>query len=565
MKKSMRLSSLTMIAIGITAVTAVAVSMFCFAGAYNRALKRDAGIGAEQAVQQVSQTVESYLDGLKTQLDNISEQILKSGDLEEIKQTISVAASLQNDIVAVVLYDQNGRILVVGSDGQTLKKNPVYSFTPKIDYAISAPHVQSLFENYYPWVVSLGRTEKSDILGEIYIAIDFSFSVMAGHIDHVGVGQRGYCYVVDTEGSIVYHPQQQLLYSGLRDSDFSFLKELSDGVHIQKDVLYNLVTLEDSSWRIVGVSYLSERLAQGRQTIAWVVLLSFLCCAFVATIILLIYAKIVTRPVRAIAQAMREFEQNADHYRYLHEENRVTELDQLSGSFEHMVSMIQELMERVRAEEKTLRKTQLKALQAQINPHFLYNTLDSIQWMCERGKNEDAVKMVGALAKLFRISISRGHELIPLRDEMRHAENYLLIQSYRYKDKFTYHFDIDSTLEDCLCNKITVQPIVENAIYHGIEPMIDEGEIRVTVRADDNGDILIEVSDNGVGMTEEQCAAILKKERSDSSGIGIKNVNDRLRIYFGEQYGISIKSELDEGTTITVRIPQLRKGQVDEV
>ena len=194
---------------------------------------------------------------------------------------------------------------------------------------------------------------------------------------------------------------------------------------------------------------------------------------------------------------------------------------------------------------------------------LLYNTLDSIQWMCEQGKNEDASKMVGALAKLFRISISRGHELITIKDEIRHAHNYLIIQSFRYRDQFTYSFDVDEQLEEYLCNKITLQPLIENAIYHGIDRLVDEGEIKVTVKQaeDDENDIIITVSDNGVGMTEEQCRKVLQKERSDSSGIGIKNVNDRLKIYFGEKYGLTIKSELDAGTDIIARIPKITEEE----
>ena len=223
-----------------------------------------------------------------------------------------------------------------------------------------------------------------------------------------------------------------------------------------------------------------------------------------------------------------------------------------------MVVKIQHLMETVRREEINLRKTELKALQAQINPHFLYNTLDSIAWMCEQGRNDEAVQMVNALAQLFRISISRGHELIPIRSELRHAESYLKIQKHRYKNQFSYRFDVDESCLDFLCNKITLQPIIENAIYHGINGLVDEGEIVITLRAEGQ-DVVFTVADNGVGMEEEQIQAILRKERSDHTGIGIKNVNDRLKIYFGEGYGITIDSEPDVGTTVTIRMPQVRE------
>ena len=277
--------------------------------------------------------------------------------------------------------------------------------------------------------------------------------------------------------------------------------------------------------------------------------------------VLFIYSKRVNKPLKALIGAMKSLETDAADFNFSEKPASVKEIKVLSSSFKHMSEKIKELMEQIRAEEKALRKTELKALQAQINPHFLYNTLDSIQWMCEQGKAEDASKMVSALARLFRISISRGKELIPIKDEFLHAKNYLIIQSFRYKNQFTYTFDTEPGLEKYLCNKITVQPLIENAIYHGIDRLVDEGEIKVSVKTapDDAGDILITVADNGVGMTEEQCRAVLKKEKSDSSGIGIKNVNDRLKIYFGEKYGISIKSELDEGTAVTVRIPKIEK------
>ena len=232
-----------------------------------------------------------------------------------------------------------------------------------------------------------------------------------------------------------------------------------------------------------------------------------------------------------------------------------------------MVRRIQKLMTTVREEEIILRKTELKALQAQINPHFLYNTLDSIAWMCERGKNADAVEMVHALAQLFRISISRGHELIPIEKELQHAEAYLRIQKFRYKNQFTYHFTVDEGCLHCLCNKITLQPIIENSIVHGLDLMVDAGHIEITVKPDGE-DILLIVEDDGIGMEPEQVSALLQNEPSDRTGIGVKNVNDRLRIYFGAEYGLSIRSAPYEGTTVTIRTPRVpedREADYDKI
>ena len=182
--------------------------------------------------------------------------------------------------------------------------------------------------------------------------------------------------------------------------------------------------------------------------------------------------------------------------------------------------------------------------------------------MCEAGRNEDAVEMVNALARLFRISISRGHELIPIEKELQHAQSYLHIQNFRYKNQFQYTFDVDEGCLQYYCNKITLQPIIENAIYHGMDRMVDEGLIQIGIHQTEDK-IIFTVTDNGVGMTEEQCEEVLKKEPGDRAGIGIKNVNDRIKIYFGEQYGLVIESELDEGTRVTITMPKITEKEYE--
>ena len=282
---------------------------------------------------------------------------------------------------------------------------------------------------------------------------------------------------------------------------------------------------------------------------------------FVAAFTGMILSQVLAKPAKELTKAMKAFEKNAENYTYT-QVRGTEELMMLSDSFDHMVRRIQKLMEQVRQEEITLRKTELKALQAQINPHFLYNTLDAIAWLCEEGRNKDAEDMVTALAKLFRISISKGHELITIEKEIQHAQSYLRIETFRYKNQFTYTFDVDENCLGYLCNKITLQPIIENAIYHGLNRMVDEGEITIRIR-EDGDDIILSVEDNGIGMTEEQCQEILRKEPGDRTGIGIKNVNDRIKIYFGEEYGLTITSELDEGTCVDIRMPKVEKGDYD--
>ena len=573
-KFSLSLSSLSILSITAASAVAVSVCIFIFASVYSNALLKDAKLSSGQTLGQIALAVNNNLDSMRQKLEFIEETVGDSSDVEDFYNKISVISRMQRDIYAVTVYDENGDI-IAATNGETPIKKQIYKdlsfekslFESAEDFAFSSPHVQTVFEGRYPWVVTLAAKADTPVLENgVYITIDYEFSEIAKYIDNVGIGRHGYCFITDSGGNIIYHPQQQLIFSGIKNENTDFIKGLSDGVHYEKNVIYAITTTEYSLWRVVGLSFTDELTVERRTQIIFSIAISFFCCGIIALIVLRAYSKIVNAPVRSLIKAMNAFENQAENFRYKGGNESVTELRIISSSFEHMANTIQNLMERVHREEQELRKTELKALQAQINPHFLYNTLDSIQWMCEQGKTKDAAEMVRALARLFRISISRGRELITIKEELQHAENYLIIQSYRYRSQFSYTIDASDELMDCLCNKITIQPLIENAIYHGIDRMVDEGEIKITVKpAEDDDDILITVSDNGVGMTKEQCGKILAKDRSDSGGIGVKNVNDRLKIYFGKKYGLSIESELDVGTTVTVRIPKIDKEAQNEL
>lgn len=571
---SISLYALTIGSIVLATLAAVTICIAIFATVYSQSLIRDAKLSAEQATRQTNIAISANLDNMKDRLTSVLSFIPESRDAEDFADKVTALTKMQSDIFSVTVYDDDGNIVTCAGSGYTLK-DKIYRdlsfnkplFDSAVDFSLSSPHVQTIYKGVYPWVVTLAARTDSAVFGSgRYIAIDYSFADIAKYIDEVGVGRHGYCYITDRQGNIVYHPQQQLLFSGLK-SEVPLKYNVADGVHFDDNVIRAVATTTDNQWRIVGISFTDSLALERRTQIIISISLTLACTAVIAGIVLLVYSRIVTAPVRSLIRAMKAFETDADNFTYSGGRESVAELQTLSYSFEHMSERIKRLMERVRKEETELRKTELRALQAQINPHFLYNTLDSIQWMCEQGKTEDATKMVGALARLFRISISRGHELITIRDEVRHAQNYLVIQSYRYRNQFSYEFDVDPALEGYFCNKITIQPLIENAIYHGIDRMVDDGRITVAVKdaEDDPNDIIITVADNGVGMTDEQCERVLHKERSDSSGIGVKNVNDRLKIYFGERYGISIESELDVGTTVKVRIPKVEKESDYEI
>lgn len=572
-RKAVSLSAISVLSIAIAMITAVTLCVAVFVSLYSNALMRDVRVNSEQIVGQTELAVNNFFDSMKSKLMLIRDVVENTENDDELKSRLSTLTYVQNDIYAVTIYGENGEILSSVGNAAELKKH-IYkdlSFDKELfdsgdEIVFSEPHVQTLFKDSYPWVITTALRMRKNVLDGAYIAVDFKFSEIAAYIDNVGVGRQGYCFIEDKNGNIVYHPQQQLLFSGLKSEKTEYIKQLPDGLTSEENVVYSIKTLSGRQWRIVGLSFTGEIAAEGERQIALSILVSFVCCVIICLVVLAVYSKIVNRPVKELIDAMKHFEKDTDNFSFNEKDEKVSEIKILSDSFGHMSVRIKELMEKVRREETELRKTELKALQAQINPHFLYNTLDSIQWMCERGETDNASKMVGALAKLFRISISRGHELITIKDEINHVKNYLVIQSFRYREQFSYSFEVDEKLETFLCNKITLQPLVENAIYHGIDRLVDEGEIKITVKEaeDDQNDILMIVEDNGVGMSEEQCRKILCKERSDSSGIGVKNVNDRLKIYFGEKYGLTVKSELDVGTVMTARIPKIAKEEQNE-
>lgn len=570
MRRPPRTAQLVAALISAVAVAVLTLCTVLFLRSYRAAIVESARTNSAQAVSQVVGSVGNYVHTLDSAVAIVQEQLQE--DAAPRDAFLGAFLTARPEVAAITVYDADGSLLNCwAQDGRTPKADILRNLSFDLTTAqrlsggyISTPHVESIFTGYYPWVVSIVRPVPDNAAAR-WLSVDLSFTELAATISNVGIGQHGYCYLMDERGNMVYHPQQQLLYAGLKKEEAGRLACLGDGTYVADTVIYSVQRVPNSPWRVVGVSYIDETVNESFWQMVRIAVATAALIFVAALAVGWVLSRLLSRPLQQLENAMEAFEQDADHFAF-HAVRGTREVQNLSDSFGHMVGRIQQLMTTVREEEIDLRKTELKALQAQINPHFLYNTLDSIAWMCERGKNADAVQMVHALARLFRISISRGHELIPIEKELQHAEAYLQIQKYRYKNQFTYHFTVDEGCLHCLCNKITLQPIIENAIVHGLDLMVDTGHIEITVRPD-GGDILLIVADDGIGMEPEQVAALLQNEPSDRTGIGVKNVNDRLRIYFGPEYGLSITSAPYEGTTVTIRTPRVpedREGEYDK-
>ena len=562
-KSGMSLSvMMTSVVVALMLILLLCVLLF-FIRLYESSIEQNTITSSEQATRQVVNTVENYVEDMAENMRLVAGHM--GDEPAERDEFLENFMEVRPDVVAVMTYDTTGVLKECWSNGHTRKEQPLedlsYGKLETVqDLQISKPHVESLLEDYYPWVVTISKmvVNREGRMEQAFM--DIRFSGIANYVDDVGIGQHGYCFIVDTEGNLIYHPQQQMIYAGLKEETGEFAG-LDDGFYMESNVIYTVQTLTNCNWRVVGVSYVDELITTKVAHMVKICMTLLLLVLVTAILVGSFFSWMLAKPVKRLTGAMEEFEKNTENFRFEPVEG-AGEITSLSASFGHMVLRIQYLMEKVRQEEISLRKTELKALQAQINPHFLYNTLDSIAWMCEEERPKEAVEMVNALARLFRISISKGHELIPLERELEHAKSYLKIQNFRYKNQFTYAFDVEESCLPYLCNKITLQPMIENAIYHGLNRMVDEGKIRITVREEENA-VVMTVEDNGVGMTEETCQEILCREPGERTGIGIKNVNDRIQIYFGEEYGIRIASEPDVGTLVEIRIPKLREGEYD--
>jgi two-component system sensor histidine kinase YesM len=243
--------------------------------------------------------------------------------------------------------------------------------------------------------------------------------------------------------------------------------------------------------------------------------------------------------------------------------NNVDEITELGISFNLMISQIRDLLNAKILEQENLKKAELRTLQAQINPHFLYNTLDTIVWMAEAKKTDQVIEIVRALSSFFRIALSKGRDWISLRQELEHVQSYLTIQKMRYRDILDYKLDIDESLLDSTILKLTLQPLVENSLYHGIKTKRTGGEIVVSARRGEEDRVILEVRDDGVGFTPYKLSQIretLSGTNDEISmkegGFGLENVNKRIKLYYGPQYGLAIESHYRGGTQVTVTIPE---------
>ncbi len=564
-------------------VVCLLVSFLCAFYITSNVVKESNTRYTTQIISQINTNLDYYLEYMDNvaNLASINPQVrefmsgdLTSSELSEVKNSLfsyfSVIFKSRKDIRNIVLINADGDVLL-GQEDMVINPHSDYQNSEWFKNAVAAKggtvfttsHVQNIVYNQYPWVVSLSRAiydySQNKLLG--IVLIDLNYDVITDLCKSVDMGRRGYLYILDNDGDMVYHPAISLIYSGisteLKDEILqSEQNTLVTGEGSEKKI-YTIFQMPTTKWKIVAVSYENEILKDKELIRATFILMGILF-ALVATALSIFFSLKLTRPLSRLEKNMKKVKEGNFDIHIPIESN--DETGRLSETFNSMVDKIKQLMQDSINDQKQKRLLELKALQSQINPHFLYNTLDSIIWMAESGESDDVVEMTSALSKLFRTSISKGDEMISFREELENISSYLTIQQIRYKDRLNHSIEVSDELKQYKVLKLILQPLVENAIYHGIKQMQTPGEIRIKAYKDGEN-LVVEISDNGVGMDPEVLERILtdnpiKSESSrKSSGIGTTNVNSRIKLAFGEQYGLCYQSTLGQGTTVVVTLP----------
>lgn len=566
-------------------ITAAAASIFIGLSLYTRMSRQVSETVMEEnqiLIDQVNRSVENYLKTVMKLSDSLYYSIIKNADLSDPSVSERFNLLYENNM------DQTDSIALFSADGELLESVPALRVRNNLDITREAwfsytldrtenqhfflPQVQQIFESgsdQYRWVIPMTRvveiTKGTDTVQGILL-IHLNYTGLKLLLDGVTLGNEGYVYLIDGNGEIIYHPRAQLIDSGLEHENNRAVSEYRDGIYqetfLGEERVITVKSVGYTGWNLIGVA--------PRQTVSLNSLKTQLLVVFVAAFILFLMSLVnsyissrITTPIRKLELSVNEIEKGNLNAKVDAEGSY--EIRHLGQSVQNMAKQIQVLMADIVSEHEKKRKQEFDTLQSQINPHFLYNTLDIIVWMIENEKPDQAVKVVTALARFFRISLSRGKSIITVNDELEHVRNYLMIQHMRFKNRFSYTIEAEDEVLEFASLKLMLQPLVENAIYHGMEFMDGDGEIFISAWKEGK-DLYLKVSDNGLGMTEEQVSRLFSDTphtgSSRGSGIGVKNVNERIRLYFGSEYGLSIESEPDEGTAVTIHLPAVAYSEI---
>lgn len=539
----------------------------------------------KSAVANTEMTVESTIDRLNSSLldlrqisDAANYNIVQEYDISSQEFTRQFSMLYETNV------DKIQSLALYGYDGMLIESEPVATVKDNVKVAdqkwyqnarseienihFSTPHVQNLFDDgtfRYHRVVSLSRSvdiNDGSTSGSGVLLVDMKYSVLEDMLERINETSSGiYYYLCSRDGEIIYHPRWTEINRGLFKEKNNKAASYEDGTYEMKTdgQKENIVvgSVAYTGWKLIGVvpeSVQETSINKFRYYIITTILILVMMLLQVNRFI----SRKISRPIRELDESVKAYEAGAMPDIYI---GGSAEIRHLGYSVQKSYEQIEALMKEIIQQQTERRKSELDALQSQINPHFLYNTLESITWMIEAQRNKEAVVMISELAKLLRVSLSRGKTIISIGDELQHSRSYMNIQRVRYKERFKVEFLIDEEIKNYCIVKLVIQPLLENAIYYGVGNMDEDDDGQILIRGEKKGeDIYISIEDNGMGMPEDIRSNILtdnSKVPKHGSGVGVINVHSRISLMFGPEYGLEVYSELDEGTKVVIHIPAI--------
>lgn len=533
-----------------------------------------------ELINQMNSDVDSYIG----YMENISQLVLLDSDVhtflnsdfeeqdsrqlarEHIINQFGTILDIRSDITNLAIIGNNGRYILNRGEDEI---NPNLDVKQKEWYKkaierngkiyISSSHVQNIVNGKYQWVVSLSRAirdkESNEMAGALLV--DLNYNVINNLCKKINLGYKGYIFLLDEEGNIIYHPKQQLIYNGLINEKTLEVKECKESYFLTEGTdkkLYVISRSAKTGWTAVGVANVSELFLQKAQT-QKLYIISTVVILLIAMLLSFLISRAITKPIKKLRDSMKEVEKGNFHEKV--ETYGSDEIANLGKSYNIMIQTVEELMDARVKDQEQKRKSELRALQAQINPHFLYNTLDSIVWMAEEGKNQEVVTMTASLAKLFRQSISNEAEEVTLRQEVDYVRNYLVIQKMRYKEQLNYDIQVPESILNYYVIKLILQPLVENALYHGVKYKEGVGTILVD-GYETESTVVLQVIDDGIGMDEEELSHLFEKRKSThkTNRVAVRNIHNRIHLHYGKEFGLSFESKKGYGTKVMITLPK---------
>ncbi|RSK09041.1 Sensor histidine kinase YehU [Streptococcus oralis] len=516
---------------------------------------------SQTTISQTSHFIQSYIKKLETTSTSLTQQadVLAYAEnpsqdkVKEIRDLFLTILKADQDLKTVVLVTKSGQVISTDDSVQMKTSSDMMAedWYQKAIHQGAKPVLTPARKSDSQWVISVTQ-ELVDTKGANLgvLRLDISYETLEAYLNQLQLGQQGFAFIINENHEFVYHPKRTVYSSASEMEAMKPYIETGQGYTLDHQSYVSQEQIAGTDWTVIGVSSL-EKLDQVRSQLMWTLLgasaLSLLACLCLVWFSL----KRWIAPLKDLRETMLEIASGTQNLRA--KEAGAYELREVTRQFNAMLDQIDQLMADVRRQEEATRQYELQALSSQINPHFLYNTLDTIIWMAEFQDSQRVVQVTKSLATYFRLALNQGKDLISLSDEINHVRQYLFIQKQRYGDKLEYEIDEDPAFGNLVLPKLVLQPLVENALYHGIKEKEGQGHIKLSVQKKDSG-LVIRIEDDGVGFqnTGDNSQSNLKR-----GGVGLQNVDQRLKLHFGENYQMKIDSAPSKGTTVEIYINKI--------